>query len=169
MKSTRALCGMVVGLTALFASVVMPHPMQLVYNPSESAPLGWYAVRDKPVHVGDYVVARLPAAASQLAAARHYLPSTIPLLKRVGAMDGQQVCVHHGIVSIDGHVVARTLARDGLGRPLADWEQCRRLKRGELFLLSTSSAASFDSRYFGPISVAATFGEAMPLWIWGPR
>jgi hypothetical protein len=47
------------------------------------------------------------------------------------------------------------------------WQQCRRLHDGELFLLSATNPASFDSRYFGPIAVSAVIGSAQPLWTWG--
>ena len=96
-----------------------------------------------------------------------YLPEHIPLLKRVGAMSPQQVCIEKHIVRIDGvaEAVARTV--DGRGRPLSAWQQCRRLHDGELFLLSATNPASFDSRYFGPIAVSAVIGSAQPLWTWG--
>ena len=38
---------------------------------------------------------------------------------------------------------------------------------GELFLLSATNPASFDSRYFGPVAVSAVIGSAQPLWTWG--
>jgi type IV secretory pathway protease TraF len=37
---------------------------------------------------------------------------------------------------------------------------CRRLEPGELFLLSVTNPASFDSRYFGPVSASAVIGVA---------
>jgi hypothetical protein len=55
---------------------------------------------------------------------------------------------------------------DGRGRPLSAWQQCRRLHDGELFLLSATNPASFDSRYFGPVAVSAVIGSAQPLWTW---
>jgi type IV secretory pathway protease TraF len=47
--------------------------------------------------------------------------------------------------------------------------QCRPLVENELFLLSNTNPASFDSRYFGPIDTAAVLGVARPLWTWGAR
>jgi type IV secretory pathway protease TraF len=52
-----------------------------------------------------------------------------------------------------------------LGRPLPSWQQCRRLEPGELFLLSVTNPASFDSRYFGPVSASAVIGVAHPVWL----
>jgi len=69
-----------------------------------------------------------------------------------------------GIVSIDSIRVAVTLFLDGAGRRLTAWPQCRRLQTDELFLLSTTNPASFDSRYFGPVNASAVIGQARPLW-----
>jgi type IV secretory pathway protease TraF len=76
------------------------------------------------------------------------------------------VCIEKHIVRIDGMAVAGVHATDGRGRRLLAWQQCRRLHDGELFLLSASNPASFDSRYFGPVAVSAVIGSAQPLWTW---
>ena len=68
-------------------------------------------------------------------------------------------------VRIDGVPSAAVLPADRWGRPLPSWSQCRRLRPGELFLLSVTNPASFDSRYFGPVSVAAVIGVARPVWL----
>ena len=57
------------------------------------------------------------------------------------------------------------LPADRLGRPLPSWPQCRQLRPGELFLLSATNPASFDSRYFGPVSASAVIGAAHPIWL----
>lgn len=142
-------------------------PIRLVYNPSESAPLGWYVWR--PVHdlkPGMRVFARLPPAAEQLAEQRGYLPSNLPALKRIGALEGQAVCVEGGLVRIAGRTMTLARPHDGRGRPLAPWIGCRPLAHGEVFLLAGHSHASFDSRYFGPVRGEAILGEALPLWTW---
>ena len=155
------------GLAALCAPLALHLPVRIVYNPSDSVPRGWYFI--EPVgalHVGDVVLARLPDAAAALAARRSYLPANVPLLKRIGAMAPQQVCADGTTVRIDGVAVAYTRFVDGRGRPLHAWTQCRPLVVGELFLLSSTNSASFDSRYLGPIATSAVFGRAQPLWTW---
>lgn len=154
-----------VALISLAASVRWP--VWLIYNPSESAPRGWYAQR--PVHAlqpGTLVFARLPAAAAALADERGYLPRHLPILKRVGAIEGQRVCVENGFVRIGERTVAIARSGDGRGRPLVPWRGCRALAHGEVFLFATRSQASFDSRYFGPVQHEAILGEAVPLWTW---
>ena len=111
------------------------------------------------------VLVPLPAEAAALAAQRGYLPTRIPLLKRVGAVAPQEVCIADGSVRIDGVPSAAVLRADRWGRPLPSWQQCRRLRPGELFLLSVTNPASFDSRYFGPVSAAAVIGVARPVWL----
>ena len=162
------------GLAALaWASFVHPLP-RLTYNPSDSVAVGWYRVDPldhrtssppRRLEVGSIVLVPLPAEAAALAAQRGYLPTHIPLLKRVGAVAPQEVCIADGSVRINGVPSAAVLPADRWGRPLPSWRQCRRLRPGELFLLSVTNPASFDSRYFGPVSAAAVIGVARPVWL----
>jgi conjugative transfer signal peptidase TraF len=114
----------------------------------------------------DIVLAWPPEPAAALADDRHYLPRGVPILKEIGAVDHQFVCLRDGIVSIDGVPAAQTRQRDGVGRELTSWNECRALADNELFLLGRHSDASFDSRYFGPIPREAVIGKATPLWTW---
>lgn len=162
------------GLAALaWASFVHPLP-RLIYNPSDSVAVGWYHVHPlhhrpgslpRPLSVDSIVLTTLPPEAAALAAQRGYLPARVPLLKRVGAVAPQQVCVFDALVWIDGVPVAAVRPADRLGRPLPSWPQCRQLRPGELFLLSVTNPASFDSRYFGPVSASAVIGVARPIWL----
>ena len=162
------------GLAALaWASFVHPLP-RLTYNPSDSVAVGWYRVDPldrrtssppRRLEVGSIVLVPLPAEAAALAAQRGYLPLHVPLLKRVGAVWPQEVCVTDGIVRIDGVPTAAALRTDRMRRPLQAWLNCRRLQPDELFLLSTTNPASFDSRYFGPIAASDVIGVARPVWL----
>ena len=162
------------GLAALaWASFVHPLP-RLIYNPSDSVAVGWYRIDPfdprtaslpRPVSVDSIVLVPLPTTAAALAAQRGYLPVRVPLLKRVGAVAPQHVCVFDALVWIDGVPVAAVRPADRLGRPLPSWPQCRQLRPGELFLLSVTNPASFDSRYFGPVSASAVIGVARPIWL----
>jgi conjugative transfer signal peptidase TraF len=157
---------LVAGVTLLALST-LPLQRRIVYNATPSVPLGWYAIQTADMlRARDIVLAWLPDDVATLANARHYLPRGIPILKEIGASEGQAVCVVDGVVSIDGVRVTRIRDRDGVGRELTPWNGCRRLAAGELFLLSRTSEASFDSRYFGPIAHDAVIGKATPLWAW---
>lgn len=164
----------VFGIAALAAPALHAPAARWVYNPSDSVPRGWYRIESAgavadALHVGDIVLARLPPEASALAAQRGYLPERIPLLKRIGAMAPQRVCMAQRTVYVDDVPVAFAREADGLGRGLPLWSHCRALRAGELFLLSATNPASFDSRYFGPIDAAAVLGRAQPMWTWGAR
>jgi len=167
MRRAAVILCMDIGLAALLMPLAIPNRVQIVYNPSDSVPRGWYRI--VPAHslkVGSIVLARIPAQAAALAAQRGYLPASVPLLKRIGAVAPKRVCFDGASVRIDDAAVAAVMRADGLGRPLSAWQQCRRLTQGELFLLSNTNPASFDSRYFGPIRASEVIGSARPIWTW---
>jgi conjugative transfer signal peptidase TraF len=158
---------MLISLAALALAAGADPPYRLVYNPSESAPRGWYAlVPERHPKTGEWVLVHLPKMIGRLANERGYLPMRIPILKRIGAQGGEAVCARTGGVFIDGLLVARALEEDSQGRALPRWSACRTLKAQELFLLSSYSPFSFDSRYFGPVRRSAVIGKAIPLWTW---
>lgn len=153
-------------LMALGWAAIATSPPRLVYNASNSVPVGWYRISPaNSLAPGNLVLVHLSLEVRSLAAQRGYLPANVPLLKTVAAMAPQRVCVHDSQVRVDGVVVARLLRWDRQGRALPAWQACRRLVGDELFLLSSSNPASFDSRYFGPVSADAVIGRAQPLWL----
>lgn len=87
------------------------------------------------------------------------------LVKQVIGMPGDVVQVRDGRFRINGVDRGRldplVGARSGL-HPLAD-EREHTLADGEYALLG-QHPASFDSRYFGAVSLAQVVGEATPLW-----
>ena len=156
-----------ISLAALCMPAMVQVPVRLVYNPSHSVARGWYRIEPPDsLHVGSIVLVRLPADVAAFAAQRGYLPNGVPILKRIGALAPQSVCVRELVVRIDGVALANVRTHDGVHRPLQAWSQCRSLALSELFLLSDTNPASFDSRYFGPIAASAVLGVAQPLWTW---
>jgi len=153
-------------LTCLGASWIHA-PISLLYNPSASVARGWYLIVPATrLEVGMLVIAHLPVWAAQLAAARGYLPITVPVVKRIAARGGEHVCERAGILAILGRPVARALTADSAGRPLPAWQGCRDLRSNEFLLLGEGAADSYDSRYFGPVGANAIIGRAIPLWTW---
>ena len=140
---------------------------RIIYNPSASAPRGWYwLLPAERLKIDDYVLVSLPASAKRLAAERGYVPATVPLLKRVGALSDQFVCVRGRSLWIDGQLAATALTHDRAGRELVGWHDCRVLAPDEILLVSRDNSASFDSRYFGPIRTINVIGRASSLWVW---
>jgi conjugative transfer signal peptidase TraF len=156
---------MLAGVLAMLASGLVAARPLLVYNPSASAPIGFYRIAPATdLRLGDMVVFRTPPPFAALFAERSYLPRGVPLIKRVVAMGGMTVCESDGRLAIDGVHVADALPVDGHGRPMPIWHGCRTLGPHEFFALM-DHPASLDGRYFGPVSTALIAGKAVPLWI----
>lgn len=147
----------------LLSAVIQPRPV-LVYNPSPSVPIGFYRI-DAPVDLkrGDLVLAQLPGAMRRLANQRRYVPATVPVLKAVAAVPGDEVCANADRIEINGGLIGIRKRFDHAGRLMPRWEGCRRLAPDELFLFNASSAHSFDGRYFGVLKRSAIIGKARPL------
>ncbi|WP_296614629.1 S26 family signal peptidase [Sphingomonas sp.] len=153
-----------IGGVALLATAVFPPAPRLVWNASASAPIGLYAVSPgAPAEPGDMVVARVPEPYRRLAATRRYLPMNVPLVKRVVASAGDEVCALGQEIFVNGRWIAERSAADGAGRPMPMWSGCVRLRGRQLFLLM-DTPASFDGRYFGVTESADIVGGARPLW-----
>lgn len=146
-----------------FAAFANPAP-RLVWNVSASAPIGLYRAVFGEAKRGDLVLVRPPEEIAQLATERGYLSPGVPLVKRIAALSGDDVCVFKEAIIVNGKLVARRLEKDGAGRLLPRWYSCRKLAEHELFLLMESIPDSFDSRYFGPVSAVNVIGRLVPLW-----
>ena len=153
-----------IGVGALLATAAVPPVPRLVWNASASAPIGLYLVSPgTAIRRGDMVIARVPIAFRRFAATRHYLPINVPLVKRVAAVSGDQVCAAGAIVQVNSHPVAARRAIDGAGRAMPDWQGCVRLQANRFFLLM-EAPASFDGRYFGVTEGDDIIGKAWPIW-----
>lgn len=88
--------------------------------------------------------------------ARNYLvkklgyPKETMLIKRVAGLSGDFVCRHDSVVTINKRTLVAARS-DRQGNPLPTWHGCRTLSNNQVFLLG-DHPASFDSRYFGPVS-----------------
>jgi len=135
----------------------------LLINESSSVPRGMYLRTSDPVAVSRVVVVSPPPNAraylSELGA-----PPDAQLLKRVAAVGGELVCIRDGRLAWPRGAV-RALSRDRAGRRLPVWRGCRRLAAEELLVVG-DTAASFDSRYFGPIDRAEVRGVYREVWRW---
>jgi len=153
----------VVGLALIAIPATGIMPPLLLYNPSKSAPLGWYRIEAiDEISRGDLVAANLPGDASELAVQRGYLPTGIPVIKTVAALNGDSVCAENGLLQINGLPTVQVLTADRAGRPLpSPWKTCRRLQANEILLLSDRTPDSFDGRYFGAVQRTDIIGRAV--------
>ncbi len=138
---------------------------QLVWNASASVPVGLYALRPaERLAVGDLVAVTPPPALARFLAERHYLPLDTPLMKRVAALPGQQVCRIRRTITVDGKVLGSALDRDRHGRALPDWQGCRLVAHKTVFLMNWLVRDSLDGRYFGPLPAVTIIGRATPIY-----
>jgi len=154
------------GIACLGLTIALPPLPRLIWNASASAPIGLYAVSPgATLRRGDMVIAWPPTEARQLAASRHYLPSNVPLVKRVAGVAGDMICAVDRMVTVNGRPVAVRRTADAEGRPLPAWRGCIRLAPSMVFLLMTKTPDSFDGRYFGTTLAQDVIGKATPLWL----
>lgn len=162
---------LVILLVAICATVVIvktmgfkPAPV-LIWNASASVPIGLYEVRPAgKLSITELVAAYPPEKLGAYMAKRRYLPRGVPLLKRVLALPGQTVCRRGHTITVDNIAMGMALTRDYRGRPLPVWRGCQVIAKGDVFLMNWQAPASFDGRYFGPISAASIVGRSEPIW-----
>lgn len=155
-----------IGLLACMvgATIIMPPRPWLLWNASASAPIGLYRITaPHDMVAGDMVIARVPARWRALAAERRYVPANVPLVKRVVAAPGDNVCAWGWAIFVNGRWAATRSFVDAHGRAMPRWNGCTLLRDGAVFLLM-DDAASFDGRYFGPTDRGDIVGRARLLW-----
>lgn len=154
------------GLASLAAPSVAVLPAWLIWNASASVPLGLYRVeRPTRLEIGDLVAVMPPAPLAAFMVARGYIAADVPLLKHVAGLPGQRICRSSATITVDDVVLGEALPRDRLGRDLPDWQGCRLLQDGEIFLMNREVRDSLDGRYFGPLPADAVIGMARPIWV----
>ncbi|WP_428981333.1 MULTISPECIES: S26 family signal peptidase [Hyphomicrobiales] len=154
-----------VASSAIAVTTWIDAPTKLIWNASASTPIGFYSVEPaKRLEVTDLVAVAAPEPIASFLADGGYLPRDTPLLKRVLGLPGQTVCRSGVLISVDGVAMGTALQRDRIDRPLPDWQGCRIVADGEIFLMNWDVPDSLDGRYFGPIPASAVIGRAVPLW-----
>jgi len=152
--------------TVLIAAPVWSRPdIRFIWNASASVPVGLYRiVPAKRIEVTDLAIVMPPADLATFLDERGYLPRGLPLIKRVLALGGTEICRNANTVIAYGTTYGQARDRDTLGRALPAWQGCRTLRNGEAFFMNWGSPDSFDSRYFGPLPLSTVIGQAVPVW-----
>jgi len=149
-----------VAIVATTAEIKYPPKPLFLYNPSHSAPVGWYRLHKNVLpSLGMQVAAYAPEWARKLADERRYLPYDYPLIKTVWAIEGAKVCYNNTSVSVPNRPDISVQAQDSLGRDMPLRSGCIVLKSGEYFLVSPDVQMGFDSRYFGPVTIENILGQ----------
>jgi conjugative transfer signal peptidase TraF len=145
-------------------------------NGTDSEPVGIYWAISKPPAKGDFVFALPPAEPIfKLAKERGYLaagPSpagTCAVIKQVAAVGGDRVTISTEGVRVNGVLLKNSVPRpaDDAGRPMRAYELSDyTLASDEVLLMSDYSPASFDGRYFGPLSKTTIQSVIVPILTW---
>jgi conjugative transfer signal peptidase TraF len=154
---TRLAAFVIIGAAAALLALGTGARDILLYNATNSMPVGFYRRNETPPLRGAIVTVRARDVARAYAASRGFDDAGDRFLKRVAATAGDCVCAEGENIVINGSIRAHRARRDSRGAPLPWWNGCRRLGRGELFLLGDAQT-SFDSRYFGPVRASAIEG-----------
>jgi len=146
-------------------------------NLTGSLPVGLYVISPSLPVRGALVLVCLPAKVAAFAHARGYVPrgeecpnGVAPIGKPVAAIAGDTVAVTPAGLFVNGVAVpnSRALATDRKGRPLSRVRVARCVvESGRIWIVSSYSRFSFDSRYFGPIEVRQVRATLQPLWTAG--
>ena len=152
---------LLIAIALVLITWLNPRPF-IIWNASESVPIGWYLVEHRKPEIHEIAVVKLDGWSQLYAAQRGYLPSNVWLLKPVAAVYPALVCRFGNYVLIDGKLVAKAKNVDRQHRILPRWKGCLALKHDELFVIARSRV-SFDSPYFGPIKLSQVADVARRL------
>jgi len=153
-------------LIIVMVPIIINFPIKLAYNASASAPIGFYRVTPASgLKRGAFAVVPTPPGFRMMAAKRHYLPLNVPLIKRIVALSGDEVCRYDKTILVNQKLVATALTKDSQGRALPVWQGCITLTDDQFFALM-DRPDSFDGRYFGPLNTQDIIGIAVPIFTW---
>ncbi|RTL78582.1 MAG: S26 family signal peptidase [Bradyrhizobiaceae bacterium] len=161
-------CGTI--LTALAAVVSLVSTIggatpRYIWNASNSVPIGLYRVAPAgKLTVTELVAVQPPDPFATFLDLKDYLPSGLPMLKRIVALPGQVVCRIGLTITVDNLEMGQARERDGRNRPLPAWHGCLIIAEDEIFVMNWQSTDSLDSRYFGPLPASVVIGRALPVW-----
>ena len=136
-----------------------------IWNASNSVPIGLYRVAPAgKFTVTELVAVQPPDPLAAFLDLNDYLPSGLPMLKRIAALPGQVVCRIGLTITVDSLEMGQARARDHRNRPLPAWQGCRIIGEGDVFVMNWQSEDSLDSRYFGSLPASAVIGRVVPVW-----
>ena len=148
---------------AFLAMKPITNPVPLViWNASESIPIGWYFVAKRQPKIGEIAVIKPTDWVQIYTSSRGYLPQNVWLFKPIYAANPSIICRFGSHVFVDRKHVAKAKIVDKMHRVLPVWKGCKALSSTQYFVIG-QRRDSFDSRYLGPIKKRQVMGTAFPL------
>ena len=137
---------------------------------THSLPFGIYIKKEGIPQRGDYAASCLTVQIARYGINRGYLTEgncdtgTVRVLKIIKGVPGDRFVVKNGFLELNS-IKYPIKKKDSLGRELKCFypQQAGALKRDEYMLISTFVPNSWDSRYWGPVTVQFLL---KPWWIW---
>ncbi len=155
-----------ISISLILTAMAVAFSPKLVWNASESAPVGQYLIRNRQPVLGEYALITPSKTVAMFIEDRGYLLTDTPLIKRIAAGPGDEICRKDFGIFINELHVADAQKTDSLGREMPRWRGCFTLKNGEVFLLNEHEK-SLDGRYFGATKLNDVVGVAVPLFVKG--
>lgn len=170
-----------IGLIGIATSVLLllvAFPLfGLVWNRSDSLPVGIYRKVNAPLQRGAIVMFCLSGEAAALTQARGYVWQSwlktgcehdlLPLMKPIAALPHDHIEQNAAGIFINGIAIANSarINADGAGRQMPIPDLPERVPKNHLLLLSTHNLMSWDSRYYGVIAMNQVRAVLQPLLI----
>lgn len=170
--SSRLVRAVLVVGVSLMAGAVIAYSAGVHLNTSGSIPPGLYRRSDESIARGAIVLACLPPPIAAFARDRGYVPAgscgdgSAPVGKVIAAVEGDTVSVTARGVTVNGQLLKNSapLADDSHGRRLPELRVAPGVvPSGQVWLVSSYSGSSFDSRYFGGIPRGRILSRIQPL------
>ncbi|HQH26153.1 MAG TPA: S26 family signal peptidase [Oligoflexia bacterium] len=162
-RNIVAALGLLILCLALFSVISRVWGPFLYLNTTPSVPEGvYYVTRVLVWQKGTVVLFRLPEELDGFARGSSWLKPGGVLIKRVGALPGDEVCVADEIFinDVSAGEVSKT---DRDGRELPRISGCFGIPEGYFLPIGDGSPRSFDGRYFGAVKMADAVGEGVRL------
>jgi len=157
-------------LLILFGLVILNFTHLIYFNIfTHSLPYGIYMKIKSNPQRGDYAASCLTKEIAQYGIDRRYLAQgncntgTVLALKMIKGLPGDYFAVKNGFFEINGYSY-HIMDQDSSGRALRAFYKQKEgvLDKGKYILISDFAHNSWDSRYWGPVSIQFLL---KPLWI----
>lgn len=157
------LCVACIAVTGLCSTAILQKHQQIIWNRTASAPPGLYWKKNGPLTRNGWAIVSSKSRSAKWAQSHGFVGKDWPLIKRVKALPGDQICRVNEVVFVNEIPIATALSHTPDGDALPNWQGCLTLCPNQAFLLN-DHPRSLDGRYFGPVDLMEIEGSAILIW-----